>query len=67
MLYVACDSLAEPRLTDTLMCRYIKRMLTAMSTESWERGIYISDQAAVRPSVLRTVHHEMAVTFCNVK
>ena len=41
MLYVACDSLAEPRLTDTLMCRYIKRMLTAMSTESWERGIYI--------------------------
>ena len=24
MLYVACDSLAEPRLTDTLTCRYIK-------------------------------------------
>ena len=49
MLYVACDSLAEPRLTDTLMCRYIKRMLTAMSTESWERGIYIrsSDSQAV--------------------
>ena len=23
MLYVACDSLAEPRLTDTLMCIYI--------------------------------------------
>ena len=54
MLYVACDSLAEPRLTDTLMCRYSKRMLTAMSTESWERGIYIRSSGSQAVSFMNS-------------
>ena len=61
MLYDACDSLAKPQLIVTLMCRYIKE--NADRHEYGELGawyIYISDQAAVRPSFLRTVHHEMA-------
>ena len=52
MLYVACDSFAEPWLIDTLMCRYIKE--NADRHEYGELGAW-------------SVHHEMAVIFCNVK